>query len=169
MMTPLDVRLLKIIMTKKNRDCQHILIGREPREPQVTQRLVCCFPGGSLSLMKFCMNKQRDVEEAMTIFSPSSLENTPVKDKRRRLRDLYSSNLKSMLVTCRKHCIRVNDCLSVNAKTCSYALSVSRANILLPKGLIPLHSSFCRKTIKRYYAIRDDCTELPTYKCIPRA
>ena len=31
-MTPLDVRLLKIIM-EKNRDCPHI-IGREPREPK---------------------------------------------------------------------------------------------------------------------------------------
>ena len=44
---------------------------------------MCCFPGGSLPIMKFCMNIQQDVEEAMAIFSPSSLENTPVKDKER--------------------------------------------------------------------------------------
>ena len=53
------------------------------------------------------------------------------------------------------------------ARLISYALSVSSVNIFLPKGLIPFHSSFCSKTIKRYCAIRNGCTELPTYKCIP--
>ena len=31
----------------KNRDCPHMLQGRKPREPEATQRLVCCWPEGS--------------------------------------------------------------------------------------------------------------------------
>ena len=83
MITPLDVRLPQIIMINKNRDCPHLRKGRAPRKTQATQRLVCYFPGGSLPFMKFCMNIQRDEEEAMTIFSSSSLENNSVKDKER--------------------------------------------------------------------------------------
>ena len=36
MMTPLDVRRLKIIRTDKNRGCPHMLQGKAPREPKAT-------------------------------------------------------------------------------------------------------------------------------------